>query len=384
MATKIKLKRNTLVNIGTLDAGEPYFATDTFDLYLGSSAGNKQIGSVGTLDSRYLKLSGGTMTGQLISTLAVGTAPLAVTSTTLNTNLNADLLDGNHAVAFSLTGHTHDTYLKLDCSNSMGATTLITNLNADLWDGYQFSDYLNQSVKTNATATFASVISTGDFYASCDGSSTTTPRVFGFKDLSSGEAIRVQFGDEHNGFQNGYALDTTIYSYWGIVLCGGMQNYSSGFLPPAFTQTTNTGVLILSTNDIGDDPGAGATNIVTLGIQAVSGQTNNLTEWRNSSAGVLASVSSLGAVNSAIAQTTVNGLTGTAVWSMPFQGGSYKKFLVYLTGFTSAGTVITFPTAFVKAPMLSGDQMTIAVATTTTVTLTSVGAVNGWVFCEGY
>jgi len=33
---------------------------------------------------------------QFISTLAQGTAPLSVTSTTLNTNLNADLLDGSH------------------------------------------------------------------------------------------------------------------------------------------------------------------------------------------------------------------------------------------------------------------------------------------------
>ncbi|MFZ2255874.1 MAG: hypothetical protein WAW59_02405 [Patescibacteria group bacterium] len=43
-------------------------------------------------------MSGGSIrtTNQLISTLANGTAPLAVTSTTLNTNLNADLLDGLH------------------------------------------------------------------------------------------------------------------------------------------------------------------------------------------------------------------------------------------------------------------------------------------------
>jgi hypothetical protein len=343
--SKILLKRNTLANIGTLDAGEPYLATDTYDLYLGTSAGNKQIAGVVVLDTRYLKLSGGTMTGQLVSTLAIGTSPFAVTSTTVNTNLNADL-----------------------------------------WDGYQFSDYLNQAVKTTSNPSFASVTSTGDFFASCTGSDTTTPRIFGFKDLANGNAIRVQFGDEHNGFQNGYAKDTTIYAYWGIVLAGGMQNYNSGFLPPAFTQTTNTGVLIVSTNDIGDDPGAGATNIVTLGIQAVSGQTNNLTEWRNSSAGVLVSVSSLGAVNSAIAQTTVNGLTGTAVWSMPFQGVSYKKFLVYLTGFTSAGTVITFPTAFSKAPVVYGDAAAIAIAvtTTTTTTLTSVGAVAGFIIIEGY
>jgi hypothetical protein len=39
--------------------------------------------------------------GQLTSTVAEGTAPFVITSTTLNTNLNADLLDGSHASAFA-------------------------------------------------------------------------------------------------------------------------------------------------------------------------------------------------------------------------------------------------------------------------------------------
>ena len=36
------------------------------------------------------------MSGQLTNTIATGTSPFAITSTTLNTNLNADLLDGQH------------------------------------------------------------------------------------------------------------------------------------------------------------------------------------------------------------------------------------------------------------------------------------------------
>jgi hypothetical protein len=48
-------------------------------------------------------LSNSTLTGtRLISTIAEGTAPLTVTSTTAVANLNADLLDGNHASAFYL------------------------------------------------------------------------------------------------------------------------------------------------------------------------------------------------------------------------------------------------------------------------------------------
>ena len=37
--------------------------------------------------------------GQIVSTLATGTSPFAVTSTTVNTNLNADMADGAHASA---------------------------------------------------------------------------------------------------------------------------------------------------------------------------------------------------------------------------------------------------------------------------------------------
>ena len=54
-----------------------------------------------TLDTRYVKKSGDTMTGALTATkftsnIATGTAPLSVSSTTVCANLNADMLDGIH------------------------------------------------------------------------------------------------------------------------------------------------------------------------------------------------------------------------------------------------------------------------------------------------
>lgn len=62
-------------------------------------------------DERYVDVTGDTMTGplivkaaitgtQLISTIATGTSPLKVTSTTVVTNLNSDLLDGLHETSF--------------------------------------------------------------------------------------------------------------------------------------------------------------------------------------------------------------------------------------------------------------------------------------------
>ncbi len=50
---------------------------------------------------------------QFTSSLAIGTSPFAVTSTTVNASLNADLLDGNHAAAFALSGHLHS-FIDLD------------------------------------------------------------------------------------------------------------------------------------------------------------------------------------------------------------------------------------------------------------------------------
>ncbi len=52
-----------------------------------------------TSNSALLK-SGGTMTGQLTSAVAMGTAPFVVTSSNVVANLNADFLDGNHATFF--------------------------------------------------------------------------------------------------------------------------------------------------------------------------------------------------------------------------------------------------------------------------------------------
>jgi len=55
----------------------------------------------------FYSVSNVTTEDQFISSLAIGTKPLDVTSTTVCTNLNADLLDGNHSSAFltSVTAH---------------------------------------------------------------------------------------------------------------------------------------------------------------------------------------------------------------------------------------------------------------------------------------
>jgi hypothetical protein len=64
------------------------------------------------------------MSGQLTSTLAIGTSPFAVTSTTVNTNLNADMLDGKH------TGSSGNVVPLMDGSNTWSGTNYISVSNA--------------------------------------------------------------------------------------------------------------------------------------------------------------------------------------------------------------------------------------------------------------
>jgi hypothetical protein len=73
------------------------------------------------------------------SLVPTGTAPFVIASTTVNTNLNADLLDGYHASSFALSSHTH-AYLPLS-GGTMSNTNLVTNLNADLLDGQHASAF---------------------------------------------------------------------------------------------------------------------------------------------------------------------------------------------------------------------------------------------------
>lgn len=71
-----------------------------------------------------------TLTEQMTSTVATGIAPFVITSTTRVDNLNADLLDGNHASAFYLASNpsgytTNDgTVTSITAGNGMNFTTI--------------------------------------------------------------------------------------------------------------------------------------------------------------------------------------------------------------------------------------------------------------------
>ncbi len=126
---------------------------------------NNMVGIGTTTPGQKLDVSGGSIrtTGQLISTQATGTAPLAVSSTTTVGNLNADMLDGYHA------GNSNG---QVPVSNS----TVNTNLNADMIDGkhqavhtewLQFSTFTTSILHTFYNSVLETVNTSGRIQLRC-------------------------------------------------------------------------------------------------------------------------------------------------------------------------------------------------------------------------
>lgn len=97
-------------------------STRSIDL-TGSNGGNPTI----SVSAGSLNLGSPTTTAnQFTSTLATGTSPFAITSTTVNANLNADMVDGQHASAFATVGH--DQSVTLSSGVYTPTATGVTNM----------------------------------------------------------------------------------------------------------------------------------------------------------------------------------------------------------------------------------------------------------------
>ena len=103
------------VNLGSVN---PITVPFDAQYYLGVKVGTdpemaprKALTSVGyafRAESSNYVYGSGTFVNPLVSTVATGTAPLQVASTTNVVNFNGDMLDGQHATAFAAASHNHD------------------------------------------------------------------------------------------------------------------------------------------------------------------------------------------------------------------------------------------------------------------------------------
>jgi len=103
---EIRFREDSVNNANYIAIQAPVSVTSYKLILPGATAGAKKNLQVGATDilawTQNVDTDGAPSFDHLHLTIAIGTAPLVVTSTTAVANLNADLLDGQHAAAFEL------------------------------------------------------------------------------------------------------------------------------------------------------------------------------------------------------------------------------------------------------------------------------------------
>ena len=125
----------------------------------------------------------------------------------------------------------------------------------------------------------------------------------------------------------------------------------------------------------------GDTNETVIGYNAMGNGSNTVTIGNSSVTGVY----TYGAVNTSAAQTTISCSTsGTAVFSEPFAGSSYKRVLIYLNACSGTASY-TYPTAFTFTPQVLSQSLATTATTVTAASVTVTGAPStGFLSLEGY
>lgn len=218
--------------------------------------------------------------GQITSTVATGTAPLSIASTTTVTNLNSDLLDGEHGSFYQNAGNLNAGTLLAarmpafsgDASSAIGTTSLTlansgvaagtyksvtvdakgrvtAGTNPTTLSGYGITDALNTSSipqTKSGTLTLAGLVVTdkpviqnaqpGLILRETDQSGTTHKWI----DVESGTLRILQTNDDYNDFENHFSLNSSgNLSILGTVT--GTQLISTvatGTAPLSVTSTT--------------------------------------------------------------------------------------------------------------------------------------------------
>lgn len=94
------------------------------------------------------------ITGRMTSTLATGTSPFVVTSTTVNTNLNADLLDGQHGSYYAVASGSGN-YIQNQTASAQSANMWISGSIVSEGPGVNSANLLLKSASGTASIMFS-------------------------------------------------------------------------------------------------------------------------------------------------------------------------------------------------------------------------------------
>jgi hypothetical protein len=252
------------------------------------------------------------------STVATGTAPLTVASTTLVTNLNADLLDGNQASAFATAGHNHTgvyqpigSYQPLDADLTTiaaladGATGVLRKTGANTWS----LDTAAYSTTTGTVTSVAAITLTtsGTDITSSVATGTTTPIITLNVPTASASARGLLSAADWGTFNGKQPAGSYQPLGADLTAIDGLIG-TSGFLKKTAADTwaldtttysttvgTVTSVSITSANGIsGSVATAGTTPAITLTLGALTGTSFNSITGLSSTAPAMDGTATIG------------------------------------------------------------------------------------------
>ena len=185
------------------------------------------------------------------STMATGTAPIQVTSTTLNTNLNADLLDGYHESSF---------LRYRDAVSGSGGTSHSNSLWSQIGIR-QYNCVLPDAMEDNATYTYGAVIS-------LPGTNSRLDIWYNHQTSTNGNGLRYRTGWDNDKRAWATILDTVNYTgaldghyvkKSGDTMTGMLQVNNAPIFGYRYGQSNNAPAFVF------DKPGSHYTGIGTNG-----------------------------------------------------------------------------------------------------------------------